>query len=75
MTRKMFFAILASPFVVRAAVPPEPEAVQAANSFGESFNRWGQFRRQTGIVDAQEIQAWATTRLLWKKLDRTIKYD
>lgn len=75
MTRKTFFALLVSPLVSIAATPPEPEAVNAANAFAQSFNRWGQFRRQTAIVDVQEIKAWKETQHLWKKLDHTIKYE
>lgn len=75
MTRRKYFALLVSPLVITAATPPEPQALEAANAFAESFNRWGQFRRQMGTVDTKEILAWKETQHLWKKLDRTIKYE
>ena len=75
MSRRKFFVLLASPFVATAAVPPEPETVEAANAFKDAWNRWVLFRRQMGIVDAKEILAWKEVRRLWKKLDKTISYE
>lgn len=73
MTRKLFLLSLCG--IAKAAVPPEPQALDAGNEFARLYNIWAQFRRQTGTVVAGEIRAWKAVRKAWKRLDRTIHYE